>query len=205
MYEGYELKKQLITREHDNATIESIRTTVDNMVEDIGFDDMTIRDICSEVGITVGTFYHYFSSKNDLLLDRYIRTGEHFEEYYKSRLGNINEIDALKMIIEEYINYSSSRVFKIYKRYFQIMIDEYDRWVTVRQNSTAAIIEKIVSNGQEKEIITNEYSAQDICSFLLCFVNGLSIQYFTRDKNIMENKSMIEMINKYIETLKSVK
>lgn len=199
------MKKQLITREHDNATIESIRATVDRMVEDIGFDDMTIRDICYEVGITVGTFYHYFSSKHDLLLDRYLRTGEYFEAYYNDKLSNMNEIDALKDIIEEYVNYSSSRVYKIYKRYFQVMIDEFDRWVAVRQNSIADIIEKIVSSGQENGVITKVYSAYDICSVLLCFINGLSIQYFTRDKDIMKNKNIIEMINGYIETLKIVR
>jgi len=33
----------------------------------IGFDRMTIRDICAKAGVTTGAFYHHFASKEDLL------------------------------------------------------------------------------------------------------------------------------------------
>lgn len=57
------MKRQLITRENDNHTLEAIRSAVDKMVVEIGYDNMTIRGICDEVGIAIGTFYHYFSMK----------------------------------------------------------------------------------------------------------------------------------------------
>lgn len=34
-------------------------------------DDVRIKDICSLAGVSVGIFYHYFSSKEDLMMDAY--------------------------------------------------------------------------------------------------------------------------------------
>jgi|GEM_PF-1188742 len=34
-------------------------------------DEVCIRDICREAGVSVGTFYHYYASKEDLLLEAY--------------------------------------------------------------------------------------------------------------------------------------
>lgn len=193
------MKRQIVVREHDNATIEAIRSAVDKMVEEIGFDRMTIRDICAEVGITVGTFYHYFSSKNDLLLDRYIRYISFFEEYYENELREINEIDALKNIVKKQLEYGNSRVFKIYKRYYQIMIDESDRWAEYRANSMPVIIENIVKSGQEKGIITNDFSSREIKSLILSIMDGLPIQYFTGDRSVLSDPGIIRIIEKCID------
>ena len=37
------------------------------LMEEIGYEKMTIRRICDEANISIGKFYHYFSSKQELL------------------------------------------------------------------------------------------------------------------------------------------
>lgn len=198
------MKKEIITRKHDNSTIESIRNTVDKMVDKVSFENITIRDICSEVGITVGTFYNYFSSKNDLLLDRYKRYMDFFEKYYEENLIEQDEIEALKEIFRVYLNYAKSRVYAMYKQYFQIMINEYERWDKVKPNFLAETIVKIVSRGQEKNIITNRMSADDICSMLLIIVNGIAVQYLTRSKEILSNENIFNEVYNYIDSLRII-
>ena len=194
------MKRQIVVREHDNATIEAIRAAVDKMVEEIGFDSMTIRDICAEVGITVGTFYHYFSSKNDLLLDRYIRYVNFFEDYYENELREINEIDALKLIVKKQLEYGSKRVFKIYKRYYQIMIDESDRWAEYKTNTVPVLIENIIKSGQEKGLITKDFSSREIKSLILSIMDGLPRQYFTGDKTVLSDPEIIRIIERSIDS-----
>ncbi len=39
-----------------------------NMIRTRGYSETSIQDICTEVGIGIGTFYHYFRSKEEMLL-----------------------------------------------------------------------------------------------------------------------------------------
>ena len=47
----------------------------EKLIMEKGYDDLTVADIITEAGIAKGTFYHYFKSKDDILLalvDRYM-------------------------------------------------------------------------------------------------------------------------------------
>lgn len=61
-------------------------------------DEVCIKDICGEAGVSVGTFYHYFSSKEDLLLEAY----RFFDEEIVSRARGKaypNTLEAIYAII----------------------------------------------------------------------------------------------------------
>nr|WP_307906030.1 TetR/AcrR family transcriptional regulator [Clostridium botulinum] len=36
-----------------------------------GYDNVTIQEICKKAGVSVGSFYHYFESKNDIFIELY--------------------------------------------------------------------------------------------------------------------------------------
>jgi TetR/AcrR family transcriptional repressor of nem operon len=50
------------------------------LVHSIGYEQMSIQDILSQMGISKGAFYHYFVSKPALLEALIIRTGQQAEE-----------------------------------------------------------------------------------------------------------------------------
>ena len=60
-----------------------------------GYDKVSVADICREVGVTVGVFYHYFSTKSDVFhqlsldMDERIRA---FHPVSEHALGQIAEI-----------------------------------------------------------------------------------------------------------------
>ena len=43
-----------------------------------GYEETTIRQICREAGIAIGTFYTYFSTKSDLLKSLYEVSDSYF-------------------------------------------------------------------------------------------------------------------------------
>ena len=43
-----------------------------------GYEKLSIRAICSEAGISIGSFYHYFSSNQELLSFYYDEAVENF-------------------------------------------------------------------------------------------------------------------------------
>lgn len=47
------------------------------------FNDITIQDICQQCEIAVGTFYHHFSSKDDVVLHSFSLIDEQLQTFYE--------------------------------------------------------------------------------------------------------------------------
>lgn len=56
--------KNEINRECKEAIL---RAAVD-LIGSIGADAVTVRKVCEKADVSIGTFYHYFSDKNDLMM-----------------------------------------------------------------------------------------------------------------------------------------
>ncbi|WP_259596222.1 TetR/AcrR family transcriptional regulator [Clostridium botulinum] len=48
-----------------------------NLMQKEGYDNITIQNICEKAEVSVGSFYHYFESKNDILIELY-KKADHF-------------------------------------------------------------------------------------------------------------------------------
>ena len=55
------------TAQPKDAKQRLIDTTVD-LIKKYGADSITVRNVCEEAGLSIGTFYHHFQNKDDLLM-----------------------------------------------------------------------------------------------------------------------------------------
>ena len=55
------------TADAADAKQKLIDTTV-TLIKKHGADSITVRNVCEESGLSIGTFYHYFQNKDDLLM-----------------------------------------------------------------------------------------------------------------------------------------
>jgi AcrR family transcriptional regulator len=63
-----QLKPELTKRQiKANETRDRIYQTALELLETQGYETIRIEDICQKAGVSIGSFYNYFSSKNDIL------------------------------------------------------------------------------------------------------------------------------------------
>lgn len=91
-------KQQLKSKE----TKEKIFAAAKRILKKSGYEELSIKNICEEAGVSNGSFYHHFKTKDDLL------------SYYIEEQPNINPDlldlpkntdDAIQAIIYVYMNY----------------------------------------------------------------------------------------------------
>ena len=46
-----------------------LAATADNLFRDRGFEAVSVAHLCQDAGVNKGSFYHFFPSKRDLLLE----------------------------------------------------------------------------------------------------------------------------------------
>ena len=71
-----------------------------SLMNEIGFENITIRMICQEADISTGMFYQHFSNKEDLLAYYYDEAQEKFDAVINDKLANKDIKDQL---IEFYV------------------------------------------------------------------------------------------------------
>lgn len=99
MKEPVELSKQ---QRKSKETKERIFQAAKRILQKSGYEELSIKNICEEAGVSNGSFYHHFKTKDDLL--------SYYIEYQPSidpdRLElPKNKEDAKETIIHVYLNY----------------------------------------------------------------------------------------------------
>lgn len=91
-------KQQLKSKE----TKERIFQAAKNILQRSGYENLSIKNICEEAGVSNGSFYHHFKTKDDLLSYYFVA-----QPTATPSLLNIpkNKHEAIGAIVEVYLNY----------------------------------------------------------------------------------------------------
>lgn len=77
------------TAQPKDAKQRLIDTTVD-LIKKYGADSITVRNVCEEAGLSIGTFYHHFQNKDDLLM-HFVREASFESFLLETPLSDVSE------------------------------------------------------------------------------------------------------------------
>lgn len=66
------------------ATRKAIMDAAAQLVREVGFEKMSVRELCARAGVTTGAFYHHFPSKEALVTQGSISVDSYLEEALSS-------------------------------------------------------------------------------------------------------------------------
>ncbi len=161
------------------ATKEKIIQATMALMEKFGFADMTIQDIHKKAGISVGTFYHYYSTKEDVFFELYRKADEYFKKEVLPDLeeGNRSCVEKIILFFKHYGVFNESHGIEFSKHLYspnnKMFIDQ-DRFMI-------SLLLNIVKEGQESGEISQARDAEDIMKFLLIFSRGLIFDWCIHD------------------------
>ncbi len=87
-----------------NLRKQELFSQITDIIKKDGYANLTVRGICNDLGISTGTFYHYFPEKNDLAWILFSDIDDYFETVVTSNFGD-NELQNLSTFCIEYGNY----------------------------------------------------------------------------------------------------
>lgn len=77
------------------------------LMENKGYDNFTVREVCQAAGTSTGNFYNYFNSKDQILSFYYEMAGNDFEVYVRSQEQKQNPMDKIVSFYTWYAKYTS--------------------------------------------------------------------------------------------------
>lgn len=189
-----------IRSQQAEKTKEQISKVIENLIVSRDIKSVSIKEICKEARVSVGTFYLYFESKEQALLYNYHMADALFDEISlddtKSPITNLN------IIFEEYINMVDFNLINNTKQIYMAHIIYFDEYFFSWDRALTSIVLKLIEEGQEKNLIMNEYTSKEISIKILRFVRGILYDLVIRTKLIdldTWKQESVEDINRYIK------
>ena len=163
-----------------------------------GYSSVTMREIGSEIGVSTGTLYHYFPSKESLFeqLIEYLS----YEDTKEEALAELGNPPTLAKKVEKLMDYLSQNEDYILKSL--LMIFDFCQQKTRQQVNNNQTLQQ---SGKRYEEAVNCYlgiSDPAIAKFIICYVDGLLVRRFYQGERISIAEQLIvlkEMLLAYLD------
>lgn len=159
------------------ARRQELMSAIFEVVERLGYENLTIRDICRETGISIGTFYHYFEEKSDVVRILFKGIDDYFVSHVLPSLVD-DEVENILIYVREYASYCHRSGVLVSREIATAPLRNAERnYLSDKQRQLSIIIRDIVRRGQEKGQITTQFSVEELSRMVLVGMRGYNADW----------------------------
>lgn len=200
------MKKDIYSYRHEQAaqTKNRIFNKANELFSEKGFNNVTIRDICKEANIAVGTFYLHYQSKHDILYSLYKRADELIEEKQIFEQADLNSVQKILELIR--IQLSIADLFHVQseavKQLYSYQLESDNEYFLSEDRQFYIQLARAIDEGKAKDEIRKDITTHDICWRLLRFSRGIIFDWCLHDCNYDVVEFGTEEITFYLESFR---
>ncbi|MCI8539788.1 MAG: TetR/AcrR family transcriptional regulator [Oscillospiraceae bacterium] len=174
MEETNQRRKQAIQTER--SILESALT----LMRERDFDEVSVRDICKEAGITTGAFYHHFRSKDDLLRLGFAPMDRHLELELAGHLSD-PPLVRLERIVDSYAGFMEGQIGRLAARYYQYRLSTCSQEVLDSSRYAYRAILSCLEETKASGMLSAEHTPEEVTDFCMRHFRGIVIDWILHD------------------------
>jgi AcrR family transcriptional regulator len=136
------------------------------MIRSIGYEETTIQVICSEVGIAIGTFYHYFRSKEEVLLAYIDIENQDLLNFYTQQ-DKSSYSSAMLAVTNFYADMYLFKGVNLVAHVYSMMLFSTIEIGKLSENALQQILNDAFTRGQISGEFSKEISVETFCNLVL--------------------------------------
>ena len=168
-----------------------------DLIERKGFDNITIEEIAKKAGVSIGSFYHYFNSKLDILVEIYKIGDEFFLTQVRDKIKGPTSIE---MIVEYFKYYAVLNVSTGLDTAKQLYTANNKMFIK-KGRYMQALLQEIISEGQKNHEIIPTTTAEEITEFLFIAARGLVYDWCLHEGSYDLEERMQQYIQRLLPTI----
>lgn len=173
---------------------------ITQLISKEGFEKLTIRHICHELGISIGTFYHYFPEKGDIAWILFSDIDKYFSEEVINQFTDY-EADNLVTFYREYGNYVVMQGVETCRCISMAPFHNKSRSYLDENRSIFQILLEIIERGVEKKQFRISSSPLEIARMLMVLLRGYSSDWAKREGDYDVVEKIEEFIKLFVKSL----
>lgn len=190
-------------KETDKAKVvkKNIIDVIVTLMDEEGLKNVSIQQICKASGIAVGTFYHYFESKENVIFEIIRQMDNHFSDNKEIFETNKDELKNLRVFINEYIKYILEWGYYCNKTIIMNSLNYDSKLVNKNRNINIilnSIAERMIKKGQCLKGLTSN----QIESMVLIFLRGFGFEWAKSINKEFPIEIFEKQVEMFVESLK---
>jgi TetR/AcrR family transcriptional regulator, fatty acid metabolism regulator protein len=175
------------------ATRQHIFETTIRLMNKNGFNNMTIQDIIEQAGVSVGTFYHYFNSKEDVFFKLYSKADEYFESVVLPQLTgpDMGAYEQIVLFFRHYAMFNESNGLE----YVSLLYSTKNKFFIEKKRFMITMLFDIITNGQENKELTRDETPETITNYLFILSRGVIFDWCIHDGSYSLVEAMLTHIH----------
>ena len=142
------------------------------------FEEISVAEICQALGISVGSFYHYFTKKDDLLVGLLWIIDEDLEKNTFPLLKRENEIDNLKLFAHGWAEHVEGHGIERSRLISSINPDSAE--FSEKDRPAIRKLRALIAAGQARGQITADFDADTLTGLFLTALRGITLDWSRR-------------------------
>jgi len=137
-----------------------------------GYDKVTVDDICERVGVTKGAFYNHFKSKDQIILEEFMRMDEHYVKVANDIAGMPSSTDKLRIFHSEAVKLMADLGATMMRVVYHSQSAPNMRrpYLMDGKRYLYKITNELIKEGQEKGEIRDDLASEEMSVMLInCF------------------------------------
>lgn len=165
------------------ATKEAMVRAIIQLSQEKGYEKVTIRDICKDANISIGSFYHHYNSKEDLAKDAYDQIDQFIiEEFSKIRKKESPE-ENLYYVLEGYLKYIEKEIGMLIKTYYTLVLKETSISALEPECCYYKLVQQVLKECVEEGYIKRTDDSTELTEYCMRFLRGLLFDWSLHNGN----------------------
>lgn len=172
-----------------------------NLMDEEGLKNVTIKDICEKAGISIGSFYHYFSSKDSIVQEMYQLMDEYFLlnkdnicSHFTSNEDIIDFVTHFGLYVEQWGYYANLLVMRT-------SVEAATKGLSKHHIKIYNILKDIINIGIEDKFFKPNIDDDDLASTILVIIRGYLLEWTKRGSDYPVKDNMVRQVKYMLNSI----
>lgn len=169
--------KMTMRKQQALATREKIFNTAFRLMTEKGFDNITVDEICSESGVAKGSFYHYFRSKDDIVIETYKIIDQEYSDEVRALPYDMSSIEKILATVGFQAKYATNKGVAFVRQIYKSQLESGTDFFISEDRPYFRILREIIEEGMEKGEIRSGLPAIELTRWIISFSRGITYDW----------------------------
>lgn len=189
-----ELTKRQIQAQN---TRDLIYKTAIEMMEQKGFQNIKVAEICRAAGVSVGSFYNCFKTKNEILAEVFKKLDNYMLQIAPQKLEQGTAVEKILVFFEIYADYNENRGIDFIKQLYGV----HNNLFISKGRHLQSTLRNIIEDGQNSGELSNDITTEDAVEYLFVAVRGAIYNWCLYDGKFDLTKYVSAYVKKLLKAI----